>query len=97
MIVMKKWQLHQETEFMDGTQSNASQIKYKGQIFNYSLIKDTVSIDFAKYAEEKGMSLTDSNFETYCDEHPSAVKEILEKFYDRRQRRSQYKAAESKH
>lgn len=97
MTVLKKSNLHNEAELITKTESNDSKFKYKDQSFSYSLIRDTVFLDFQKFAEENGVDLTYQNFVAYCENNQASVKKILEKFYDRRKRRSLYKMQKSKH
>jgi hypothetical protein len=75
---MKQWKYFNEAEYIHNGTYSEPQLKYKGKIFNYFLIEDTIFARFQEFAEENNVEQNEENFTTYCKENQDEIRELFE-------------------
>lgn len=75
---MSKWKYFNDAEFIYRGNWNDPQLKYKGEIFNYYLIEDTIYENFKEFASEQNVEINEENFEVFCKENQEYIRELFE-------------------
>lgn len=67
------------TFIWNGTQADP-QLKYKGKLYNYYVIEDSMYDSFKEYIEDNNLKDNDKNFEKYCKENSELFVEYFENY-----------------
>lgn len=75
---MKKWKYFNDAEFIWNGNYSDPQLKYKGKIFNYYIIEDSIYNEFKDVAQEQNIEINDENFEKYCKDNQDSIRDLFE-------------------
>lgn len=72
------WEYFNEAKYVNNGDWTDPHLEYRGKIFNYYHIEDTIYESFKEYAEENKIVKSEDNFKLYCNENQDYIREILE-------------------